>query len=60
LADTLAAFNREMPSTGQAQLEAGMRLTQAITEAMRQVAAGVISGMVESTKPKYGASDRRE
>jgi hypothetical protein len=35
LADTLAAFNREMSSTGQTRLEAGMKLTHAITELMR-------------------------
>jgi uncharacterized protein YjhX (UPF0386 family) len=59
LEDTLAAFNREMSSTGQTGLETGVRLTHAITELMRQVATGVLSGMAESINPRKKPPDRR-
>jgi seryl-tRNA synthetase len=59
LEDTLAAFNREMSSTGQKGLETGVRLTHAITELMRQVATGVLGGMVESVNPRKKPSNRR-
>jgi seryl-tRNA synthetase len=59
LEGTLAAFNREMSSTGQKGLETGVRLTHAITELMRQVATGVLSGMAESANPGKNPSNRR-
>jgi hypothetical protein len=59
LEDTLATFNREMSSTGQKGLETGVRLTHAITELMRQVATGVLSGMAESANPRKNPSNRR-
>jgi uncharacterized protein YicC (UPF0701 family) len=59
LEGTLAAFNREMSSTGQKGLETGVRLTHAITELMRQVATGVLSGMAESANPGKNSSNRR-
>ncbi|MDQ3185592.1 MAG: hypothetical protein M3Q16_03830 [Pseudomonadota bacterium] len=51
LTDTFAALNHQMSSAGQTRLEAGMQLTYAITDFMRQVAAGVFSGIAERVKP---------
>lgn len=51
LTDTLAAFNREITSAGQTRFEAGMQLTHAITDLMRQVTAGVLTGIAERIKP---------
>ncbi|HVW63940.1 MAG TPA: DUF6781 family protein [Nitrosospira sp.] len=59
LEDTLAAFNREISSTGRMGLETGARLTHAITELMRQVATGVLSGVAERINLGHGPSDRR-
>ncbi|MDE2365929.1 MAG: hypothetical protein KGM95_03225 [Betaproteobacteria bacterium] len=50
--DTLTAFNNQMMSTGQTRLEAGMQLTHAITDLMRQVAAGILGGIAEHIKPE--------
>ena len=51
LKDTLAAFNNEITSAGQTRLEAGLQLTHAITDLMRQVAAGLLTGIAERVKP---------
>ncbi len=51
LKDTLAAFNHEITSAGQTRLEAGLQLTHAITDLMRQVAAGLLTGIAERVKP---------
>lgn len=50
--DTLTAFNNQMMSTGKTRLEAGMQLTHAIADLMRQVAAGVLGGIAERIKPE--------
>lgn len=49
--DTLTVFNNQMTSTGKTRLEAGMQLTHAITDLMRQVAAGILTGIAERVKP---------
>jgi len=59
LEDTLTAFNREISSTGRVGLETGVRLTHAITELMRQVATGMLSGVAERVKSGRKPSDRR-
>ncbi|MDN5753854.1 MAG: hypothetical protein L0H15_11355 [Nitrosospira sp.] len=51
LKDTLAALNHQMTSVGHTRFEAGMQLTHAITDLMRQVAAGVLTGIAERVKP---------
>lgn len=51
LKDTISAFNRQMTSAGQDQLEAGLKLTHAITNLMRQTAAGVLNEIAERVKP---------
>lgn len=52
LQDTLSTFNRQMTLAGQNQLEAGLQLTHAITNLMRQTAAGVLTGIAERVKPE--------
>lgn len=51
LKHTLASFNAEIVSAGQTRLEAGIHLTHAISDLMRQVAAGVLTGIAERVKP---------
>ncbi len=51
LGDTLAAFNNQMLSAGQTRFEAGVQLAHAITDLMRQIAAGVFTGIAERVKP---------
>jgi seryl-tRNA synthetase len=58
LEDTLAAFNREVSSTGQMGFETGVKLTHAITSLMSQAAAGVLDGVAQSVKPKHKRSAR--
>ena len=40
LKDTLVVFNQQMTSVGQNQFEAGIELTHAITDLMREATAG--------------------
>ncbi|SCX63142.1 DUF6781 family protein [Nitrosospira sp. Nsp1] len=49
--DTLVVFNQQMTSVGQNQLEAGIELTHAITNLMREATAGVLAGIAERVKP---------
>lgn len=51
LKDTLAALNNQMISVGHTPFETGMELTHAITDFMRQIAAGVLTGIAERVKP---------
>lgn len=51
VADTLTAFNNHLTSMGQTRLEAGMQLTHAIADLMRQIASGVLGGIAERVKP---------
>lgn len=51
LKDTLETLNNQMLSTGYNQLETGIRLTRAITDQMRQIAAGVLTDIAERVKP---------
>lgn len=50
--DTLATFNHQIASVGQTQLEAGVELTHAITNLMREAAAGVFAEIAERVKPE--------
>ena len=52
LKDTLETLNNQMLSTGYNQLETGIRLTRAITDQMRQIAAGVLTEIAERVKPR--------
>ncbi len=49
--DTLVVFNQQMTSVGQNQLEAGIELTHAITNLMREATAGVLAEIAERVKP---------
>lgn len=49
--DTLVVFNQQMTSVGKNQLDAGIELTHAITNLMREAAAGVLAGIAERVKP---------
>ncbi|SFW40234.1 DUF6781 family protein [Nitrosovibrio sp. Nv17] len=55
LKDTLAAFNREIAAAGQSRVEAGLQLTQAVTGLMRQIAAGVLTGIAERIRSDGGS-----
>ena len=49
--DTLVVFNQQMASVGQNQLEAGIELTHAIANLMREATAGVLAEIAERVKP---------
>jgi hypothetical protein len=49
--DTLMVFNQQITSVGQNQLEAGIELTHAITNLMREATAGVLAEIAERVKP---------
>lgn len=49
--DTLVVFNQQMASVGQNQLEAGIKLTHAITNLMREATAEVLTGIAKRVKP---------
>ena len=51
LKDALEALNRQLISTTYSQLEAGVHLTQAITDTLRQAAANVLTEVAERVKP---------
>ncbi len=51
LQDTLTTFTQQITSTGQAQLESGVKLTHATSDLLRKVAAGVLGGLAERVKP---------
>jgi uncharacterized protein YicC (UPF0701 family) len=51
LKDTLEALNHQLKSTTHSQLEAGIHLTQAITDTLRQAAANVLIEVAERVKP---------
>mgnify|MGYP001057099418 FL=1 len=51
LKDTLGALNHQLKSTTHSQFEAGIHLTQAITDTMRQAAANVLTEVAERIKP---------
>jgi hypothetical protein len=51
LKDTLKAFNHQITSVGHEQLEAGIELTHAITNLMREAAAEALNSIAERVKP---------
>ena len=51
LKDTLSAFNQQLTSVGHSQLEAGIELTHAITNLMREAAADALNSIAERVKP---------
>jgi hypothetical protein len=51
LKDTLKAFNQQITSVGHEQFEAGIELTHAITNLMREVAADALKSIAERVNP---------
>lgn len=49
LKDTLAVFAHQMASTGRAQFEAGVKLTQITTDLLYKISTGVLSGITNQT-----------
>ncbi len=51
---------QQLGEVGRAQLDAGLKLAQASTDLLRQIAAGVLGGLAEQVKPaaKAGAVDQ--
>lgn len=59
LKDTLGAFSQQMTTIGQNQLEAGVELTRAITNLMREAAADALAGIAERVKPGGSGNEPR-
>ena len=51
LQDTLAATARQFGEAGRAQVDAGLKIAQAGTDLLRQIASGVLGGLAEQVKP---------
>ncbi|MEY5097728.1 MAG: hypothetical protein RJA36_447 [Pseudomonadota bacterium] len=51
LQDTLVATARQLGEAGRAQMDAGLKIAQAGTDLLRQIAAGVLGGLAEQVKP---------
>ncbi len=49
--EALAIFAHQLSATGQAQAAAGLHLAQATTDLLRQIGAGVLSGLADHVKP---------
>lgn len=49
LKDTLAVFAHQMASTGRAQFEAGVKLTQTTADLLYKISTGVLSGITSQT-----------
>ncbi len=50
LKDTLAVFAHQMASTGRAQLEAGVQLTQMTADLLYKISSGVLTGITDQIK----------
>jgi uncharacterized protein YicC (UPF0701 family) len=53
LKDTLHSFSQQITSVGHQQIEAGIELTHAITNLMREAAADALSSIAERVKPEH-------
>lgn len=51
LKETLAVITHQLGAAGQAQAAAGLHLAQATTDLLRQIAAGVLTGVADHVKP---------
>ncbi len=54
LQDTLSIIAHQLGAAGRAQAVAGMHLAQATTHLLRQIAAGVLTGVADHVKPGEG------
>jgi len=53
LKDTLSVFARQISAAGNAQVGAGLHLARNTADLMRQIAAGVLTGMADHIKPGH-------
>ena len=53
LKDTLAVITHQLGMAGRAQVGAGLHLAQATSELLRQIAAGVLTGLADHVKPDH-------
>ncbi len=53
LKETLAVITHQLGAAGQTQVGAGLHLAQATSDLLRQVAAGVLTGLAEHVKPGH-------
>lgn len=54
--ETLSVITHQLGAAGQAQAVAGLHLAQATTDLLRQIAAGVLTGVADHVKPKHAES----
>lgn len=59
LKETLAVITHQLGAAGRAQVGAGLHLAQATSDLVRQIAAGVLSGLADHVKPghSHGKTD---
>lgn len=53
LKETLAVITHQLGATGRTQLEAGLHLAEATFDLLRQIAAGVLTGLADHVKPDH-------
>lgn len=53
LKETLAVITHQLGATGRTQLEAGLHLAEATSDLLRQIAAGVLTGLSDHVKPDH-------
>jgi hypothetical protein len=53
LKETLAVMTHQLGATGRAQVGAGLHLAQATSVLLRQIAAGVLTGLADHVKPGH-------
>jgi hypothetical protein len=59
--ETLSVIAHQLGAAGQAQIGAGLHLAQATSNFMRQIAAGVLTGLADHVKPDYAKNpDHKE
>ena len=53
LKETLSVFTHQLGAAGRAQVGAGLHLAQATSDLLRQIAAGVLTGLADHVKPGH-------
>ena len=59
LKETLSVFARQIGAAGRAQIGVGLHLAKNTSDLVRQIAAGVLTGLAEHVQPGY-AKDKGE
>ena len=57
LRETLDVITHQLTLTGRAQASAGLHLAQATSDLLRQIAAGVLTGLADHVRPTQGRED---